>query len=431
MLMTPVRAVSVLFSGLAAAVAFAACGGADSGRGDVDPATADGSTVEVGPLDGDAGLAPDGSGPDAEGGSGPADASGLCADGGTCNGSGLCAPIPACSSSAPCATDAGAKTNVLPPLDCKTDPASTTRPLFDDNPPRTWSDAVTAEPRGACVFHPPGASAATKRPLVVFFHGSGGTVQNLYDTTLIREKAGAFDLTNDPARVGFHLTFEQGRVLPNPNGNLGPAPRRDIYFRDFGSPSANPDVRNADRLIDEMVALGDVDPKRIYVMGWSNGAFFGASYAIARHKTATPGGNRIAAAAVYAGGDPYQEFEPGQSECRLAPAPTTDVPILLVQRSCDAAVACNAAQQTKFAQPPGYDSAAWLARLQGPMGDANAERLLVAPNGGAALACDTALGCGNIEGLLAHVRWPDGVADGSGVDREPTMLDFLRAHPLP
>ena len=141
-------------------------------------------------------------------------------------------------------------------------------------------------------------------------------------------------------------------MLPNPNGNLGPAARRDIYIGDFASPSGNPDVRNADRLIDEMVALGDVDPKRIYVMGWSNGSFFGAGYAVARHATATPGGNKVAAAVLYAGGDPFQEFEPGQTECRLAPPPMTSVPILLVHRSCDAAVGCNAAQQTKFSQPP-------------------------------------------------------------------------------
>jgi len=33
--------------------------------------------------------------------------------------------------------------------------------------------------------------------------------------------------------------------------------------------------------------------------------------------------------------------------------------------------------------------------------------------------------------LLNHVRWPDGVADRSGLDHEPELLDFLRAHPLP
>jgi poly(3-hydroxybutyrate) depolymerase len=425
----------LLFAGLASAAAFAACGASDAGDDGAEiaeDASADLGERPEGGGGADTGTQPDGDASDTGAPDGGPDTGGPCADAATtCNGDGLCKPIVACSVSSPCADDAGAKTTVLPPLDCKTDPQSTTRLIVDDNPPRSWTDTVTAEPRGACVFHPAGASAASKRPLVVFFHGSTTEVHTLYDSMQLRAKAVAFDLANDAARLGFHLTFEQGRVLPNPNGNLGPAPRRDIYFRDFGSPSANPDVRNADRLIDELVAVGDVDPKRVYVMGWSNGAFFGASYAIARHTKATPGGNRVAAAVLYAGGDPFQEFEPGQAECRLNPAPLTSLPILLVHRSCDAAVPCNAAQRTKFGEPPGYDNTAWLASLQGPMGDTNAQRLLVAANGATAVACETALGCGKAEGFIAHLRWPDGVGDGSGIDREPTMLEFLRAHPLP
>lgn len=423
------RGIAVLSSSLLLvlpAAAFAACGGGDEAAS--DPPAEAGATDGTTSGDGADGGGVDGSASDA--GDASADASSACTDGAVCNGSGLCRPIPACSSSSPCTNDGGTQTTVLPAIDCKTEPGST-RPIFDDNPPRTWSDAVTNEPRGACVFHPNGAGTASKRPLVVFFHGSAGAAQNVYDVTLLRAKSVDFDLTGDVMRPGFHLIAEQGRVLPNPNGNLGAAARRDIYFRDYVSPSSNPDVRNADRLVDEMVALGDVDPKRIYVMGWSNGAFFGAAYAIARHETPTPGGNKIAAAVLYAGGDPFQEFEPGKTECRLSPPPMTTLPVLLVHRSCDAAVACNAAQSTKFGQPPGYDNTAWLATLQGPMGASGTQRLLVAPDGTDAVACQAAIGCGQIEGLLAHVRWPDGVADGSGIDREPTMLTFLRTHPLP
>jgi hypothetical protein len=32
-------------------------------------------------------------------------------------------------------------------------------------------------------------------------------------------------------------------------------------------------------------------------------------------------------------------------------------------------------------------------------------------------------------GTVNHLRWPDGVADSSGRDWEPAMLDFLRLHP--
>ncbi len=29
-----------------------------------------------------------------------------------------------------------------------------------------------------------------------------------------------------------------------------------------------------------------------------------------------------------------------------------------------------------------------------------------------------------------HLRWPNGVDDGSGIDHEPAFLDSLRSHPL-
>jgi len=37
-----------------------------------------------------------------------------------------------------------------------------------------------------------------------------------------------------------------------------------------------------------------VDPARIYVSSWSNGARFAALYAFARHDEGTPGGHRVA-----------------------------------------------------------------------------------------------------------------------------------------
>lgn len=43
----------------------------------------------------------------------------------------------------------------------------------------------------------------------------------------------------------------------------------DEWFRD---PAENLDVKAIDHFLDEVVATGRVDPKQIYVMGWSNGA---------------------------------------------------------------------------------------------------------------------------------------------------------------
>jgi poly(3-hydroxybutyrate) depolymerase len=51
-----------------------------------------------------------------------------------------------------------------------------------------------------------------------------------------------------------------------------------------------------------------VDPRRIYVMGWSNGGFFGQLLAIARH-AGSSAGYRVAAAAVFASADPSAGVE--------------------------------------------------------------------------------------------------------------------------
>jgi hypothetical protein len=56
-------------------------------------------------------------------------------------------------------------------------------------------------------------------------------------------------------------------------------------------------------------------------------------------------------------------------------------------------------------------------------------RRIVAGIGLAVPGCTPPPQCTPAVSLLNHVRWPDGVADGSGIDHEPEMLDFLRARP--
>jgi poly(3-hydroxybutyrate) depolymerase len=339
--------------------------------------------------------------------------------------SGLCAPIPACSASSPCP-----ETTTLTVPTCTTTAAN--RPPFNDAPARQWLDAVNGEQRAACVFKPAGTAAGSLRPLVIFLHGSAGLASNIYNNTLLRQKAASYILSGDPARPGFVLASDQGRNLPNPNGNLGAEERHDIYFRDFGSPSANPDFRNLDRLVDELVAEGGIDTKRIYATGWSNGAFFAQQWGMARHATATPGGNKIAAVVSYAGADPLQNTSATQSpSCAYSAAITTALPILNVHRWCDSAVGCNAAQEQKFSNPPGYDVQGWIARLKGPLANPNTSELIIDDDGNEQLACRATFGCGSVGGLLNHVRWPDGVADNGGHDWEPAILDFFKAHPLP
>lgn len=256
--------------------------------------------------------------------------------GGACNArSGLGAPLPTCSAENPCTRPlGGGRTAIAEPIaipTCRTTDAE--HPAFDDGAPAHHT-GIDGTERYACAFVPPGTSSITKRPLLLFFHGSGGSAGNVYNTTMLRQKAESYALGDDPAARGYVLVSVQGRNLHWPNETPQDGPKHDLYYRDFGSCSTNPDFAEVDRQIDEWIASGLVDPRRVYVSGWSNGARFAQAYAIARHETPTPGGHRVAAAAVYAGADPFENTTASQApSCRLDPYPTSTVPILIVSGS--------------------------------------------------------------------------------------------------
>ena len=307
------------------------------------------------------------------------------------------------------------------------------RPFFADGPARV-RDGISGVQRYSCVYEPPGASAVSKRPLVVWLHGGGaGSADNVYDATSIRAKAVDFDLSDDPDRPGFFLLSVQGRSLRYPTSAPRDGHHHDFYYRDLGSPSANPDVENLDALVDELVSTGRVDPQRIYLMGWSNGGFFSQMYAIARNVTPTPGGNRVAAAVAFTAADPFHNTREDQSpSCRLEPYPSSSVPILLISRSCDI-VACDEEQLARLgieSPTPGHVVSTWQHDLLARIGNGNVERTIVAGNGRITDACSHSFLCSLPVATLNHLRWPDGIADLSGRDHEPAMLDFLREHPL-
>jgi dienelactone hydrolase len=174
--------------------------------------------------------------------------------------------------------------------------------------------------------------------------------------------------------------------------------KHDTYHRDLDAPSTNRDVAFVDHLIDTLVAEGVVDPDRIYTTGHSNGARFASMYAIARHETASAGGNRVAAAAVYSGGDPFENIREGWTpSCRADPYPTSTLPHFLISRTCDG-VACSEKQYEAFLDEgmpmtPGNCCEAWVETLRATIGSPVVEWQIV-----------------------------------SGMDHEPLMLDFLRTH---
>jgi hypothetical protein len=101
----------------------------------------------------------------------------------------------------------------------------------------------------------------------------------------------------------------------------------------------------------------------------------------------------------------------------------------MIHRDCDALVACDAQQNSEFSLPPGGDVTDWLATLGTVEDDMNISQTLIGGNGELASACLTVADCPEETGVNNHLHWPDGVADGSGMDWEPDMLQFLKNHP--
>jgi predicted esterase len=303
--------------------------------------------------------------------------------------------------------------------------------MFTDPAPlsRTDGDGIT---RYACLYSPPTATTSSQRPLLVFFHGSFDDADAPYDTTLLRQKAIGYDLTGDPARSGFFLLSINARNLHWPTTTPEDGAKADTFHRDLASPSKNPDLENFDAFVDQLVASGSVDAKRIYVSGWSNGGRFAQMVGIARHQTATPGGNRVAAAAVYSAADPFNNTEKSQApSCALDPYPTSQLPVLLIGRACDV-LPCDEAQAAALETAgmvvePGDVMSTWVDDLSTKIGTPSVERLILSGTGQIVPSC--AGSCNPTAALLNHVNWPDGVG-GQG-DHEPAMLDFLKQHPLP
>ena len=358
---------------------------------------------------------------------------------------GLSAPVPTCSMDNVC-------TNVAPELGiptldtssvmplCQTTEAG--RPVFDDGPSLqlTDSNGVT---RYACLYSPPAASALSKRPLVIWLHGGGGgTADDVYNFTSLRAKAVSYDLVGevdgmgDPVRPGFFLLSIQGRNLQYPTEAPRDGHHHDFYYRDLATPSTNPDIANVDRLIDDLVTGGAVDTQRIYLMGWSNGAFFSQMYLIARQNSPTPGGNAPAAAVAFTGADPFHNTRNDQMpSCQLDPYPVSQAPIFLLTRACDI-VACDAAQAAGLESQgisisPGHIAEHWFNDIQTRVSNPNMSWRIVSGTGATVTSCTAPQFCTAAIATVNHLRWPDGVADGSGIDHEPDMLDFLKANPLP
>lgn len=135
---------------------------------------------------------------------------------------------------------------------------------------------------------PAGHDGKSLRPLVIMLHGGGGTAKTAATATRLSEKAdegGFFSvypqaLPRDPKRP---VTFLRNPTFWNVGSGFGHAERLRID-----------DVGYVRALLDDVMARQPIDPTRVYVAGFSNGAALALRVAVDLSE-------RIAAVAAVAG----------------------------------------------------------------------------------------------------------------------------------
>ena len=293
-----------------------------------------------------------------------------------------------------------------------------------------WNDA-DGTPRRACLWEPASASPDARLPLLVYLQPSLFTADTVPAATNILDYQETADLSGDPARPGFIVVAPQGRATthyyPQPDDQ---GTGWDNWYRQLDKRGRdvtvdgvtypqNVDAATIDHFIDEVVATGKVDRRRIYITGWSNGAAMAVLYGLNR--------TRIAAAAVYTAPNPFRAFndpcpqEPvrrrarDDGEIRIA---NKRLPILHIHNACDIAGICPNGELL-------------LAQLQ----DQRVRFTDTIIDGGQAQVATCDPGCGTnpdadmspfdnprgyTEGSQNHTRWPN--------EWTETMLAFFRQY---
>jgi polyhydroxybutyrate depolymerase len=248
--------------------------------------------------------------------------------------------------------------------------------------------------------HVPGVDAPTMRiPVLIVLHGGIGNGRQI-------ERSSGFSELAD--RFGFVAVYPDGtgfvdmRYTWNANNCCGFAHRQDVD--DVGFISA---------LIDELVTSDDVDPSRVFVTGFSNGAMM-------TFRLACELSGKIAAAAPYAGAlntDTCAAREP--------------VPLLIMNGDADQNVpvagglspnAGVAAQNDRVDRSTAYAVQTWV-QIDGCSNTPVAED----SNAGLVTTYSRCTNGSAVEQVLIHGwdhRWPN-TAHGSPVDAAATIWAFV------
>ena len=295
-----------------------------------------------------------------------------------------------------------------------------------------WSDA-DGTARNACLYEPASASTANPLPLIVYIHPSLFTADTLAVATNILDFQDTANVSDDPARPGFIVLAPEGRATTH----FYPAPDDqgtgwDNWYRQLdqhGGPVTvdgvtypqNVDAATIDHFIDEEVATGKVDTRRIYVTGWSNGSAMGALYALSRR--------RIAAAAIYTAPNPYEAFNDPCPQTPVRHRARSDaevrishprLPLYHLHNACDIAGICPNGElllsQLVAVHAQATDVIIDGSQVQVPICDAGCG---TNPDGDMSAADNPR---GYTEGSQNHTRWP--------TDWTASMLEFFRQHRL-
>jgi predicted esterase len=290
-----------------------------------------------------------------------------------------------------------------------------------------WEDSNGTD-RYACLYEPRSASASDPLPLVIFLHGSLATADSILVTRLT-SWIDRGDLGG--SKPGFILLAPEGRYTshyyPGIDANaLG----WDNWYRQLsqsGSVTAagskygeNADAAAIDHFVEDQVSTGKVDRKRIYVMGWSNGAAMAILYAFSRPQ--------VAAAAVYSAPSPFGAFDDPCAQVPVAHPPGSNseiqlanprVPILHIRNSCDIAGICpNGDVMAKQLRALGNDVQDVILDSAGEQVSGCEDSCGTTPMAGGSIGF-----WGELRGFKSHVIWPKRWND--------RIFAFLKAHSLP
>jgi dienelactone hydrolase len=255
------------------------------------------------------------------------------------------------------------------------------RPACRDAQVLEWKDA-DGSPRYACVVAPRGVDTRAPLPLLIFFHGPDDDPTSVDKKTGLRKLASRMNLTGEASHAGFIVLSPQGRAIRK--GASGSLFDSDYVALD------NVDVGAVDHFVDELLAKGLVDRRRIYALGVSVAGHMAATYAMLR-------ADRVAAFATYGSDGPRAGWS----------CPGPPPPAMVLYRACDGVVGCDAVER-------------WLRARDAQGAETQAVRLGAGdeeePN------CTVRNKCTARKGTGHHQRWPK--------EREERILRFLGDHLL-